>query len=58
MLDIFTIRIPSGPTNRSIGLLVDDERGLERGADGEGFAKGTEGRVWGTGLCIDGILGC
>jgi len=58
MLDIFTIRIPSGPTNRSIGLFVDDERGLEREVDGEGFAKGTESRVWGTGLYIDRILGC
>jgi len=35
------------PTNRSIGPFVDDERGLEREADGEGFAKRTEGGVWG-----------
>ena len=32
--------MPGGPTKRSIGPLVDDERGLERGAGGEGFVKG------------------
>jgi len=32
--------VPGGPTDRSIGALVDDEQGLERGADGEEFCKG------------------
>jgi len=31
---------PGGPTNWSIRPLVDDERGLERGANSEGFVKG------------------
>ena len=56
MLDTLTIRIPGGPTNRRIGLFVDDEWSLEREADGEGFARGTQG---GAGLCVDRkITGC
>ena len=45
MLDTFTIRIPGGPSARSIGPLINDKRGFKRKADGEEFAKGKEGGV-------------
>jgi len=32
--------VPGGQITTSIGPLIDNERGLERGADDEGFAEG------------------
>jgi len=56
--------VPDGPITRSIGSLIDNERGSESGADDKslGFAK--DG-VWGAGLpasmgsqLVDRLLGC
>jgi len=54
--------VPGGPITASIGPLIGNERGLERGADDNGFA---EGGVWGAGLpasmglqLVDRLLGC
>jgi len=48
--------VPGGPTNRSVGSLIDDERGSERGADGGGFRKGMvislEGEIHRAGLSV------
>jgi len=47
--------VPGGSITQSIRPLIDNERGLERGADDEGFA---EGGFWGCFTCIDRISAC
>ena len=54
--------VPGSPITTNIGPLIDNERGLERGADDKGFTKGG---VWGAGLpastgsqLVDRLLGC